>query len=140
MHIYIVTALRFGCINLHNYCVGVSTNKDRAIEIAEGEHDYRGGKYGILVNRTIDSKWERIKPNDYIKYIPSIMQESEPYNDHFHFELNNMFSEFRFVDERIKKENPFDGASVFVVYRRFKQAIENVRHFEERQRRVNGDD
>lgn len=43
--VYIVTAYRFGDHEQHSYVVGVYTDLDRAIEIAEEVPEERAGKY-----------------------------------------------------------------------------------------------
>lgn len=43
--IYTVTAYRYGCRESHSYVVGVYNKKQKAINAAETEQDYRGGKY-----------------------------------------------------------------------------------------------
>ena len=44
-HIYTVHAYRFGDRGRHSYSVGVYPKKHAAIECAESEMDWRGGKY-----------------------------------------------------------------------------------------------
>ena len=43
--VYVVTAYRFGDRERHSYVVGVFTNPELAIEIAEQVPDERAGKY-----------------------------------------------------------------------------------------------
>lgn len=55
--VYVVIAYRWNSQENHSYLVGCNTNKDKAIEMAEKEADYRGGKYGCWVYET-DMNWE----------------------------------------------------------------------------------
>jgi hypothetical protein len=44
-NVYVVTAYRFGDRERHSYVVGVFTNAELAIEVAEQVPDERAGKY-----------------------------------------------------------------------------------------------
>ena len=54
--IYVVMAYRWNNQENHSYLVGCNTKKAKAIEIAEKEADYRGGKYSCWVYET-DMNW-----------------------------------------------------------------------------------
>lgn len=43
--VYTVHAYRWGDREKHSYSVGVYTDEKKALEIAEAESEYRGGKY-----------------------------------------------------------------------------------------------
>lgn len=51
MSVYVVTAYRFGDRERHSYVVGVFTNPELAIEVAEQVPDERAGKYYAEVLR-----------------------------------------------------------------------------------------
>ena len=75
--IYVVTAYRWGCRDKHSYVVGASTNKARAIELAQAEPEYRGGKYGCQIIECSDG----VKTDDSVErvaYFPSRYGESCP--------------------------------------------------------------
>lgn len=54
--IYVVIAHRWNSPGNHSYLVGCNTRKQKAIEMAEKEADYRGGKYSCWVYET-DADW-----------------------------------------------------------------------------------
>lgn len=47
--IYVVIAYRWNSFDTHSYLVGCNKKKQKAIEMAEKETDYRGGKYSCWV-------------------------------------------------------------------------------------------
>ena len=60
--IYVIIAHRFGDDNQHSYFVGCNTSKDKALEMAQKEEEYRGGKYECWIYKTsIDGVWEEGK-------------------------------------------------------------------------------
>ena len=46
---YVVTAYRYGNLELHSYVLGVYKKKHAAIKRAEAEESYRGGKYSCRI-------------------------------------------------------------------------------------------
>jgi len=59
--IYIVTAHRWGDNHNHSYTVGASTKKAKAIDIADEETNYRGGKYGCVVEQVYNGFYDQFK-------------------------------------------------------------------------------
>lgn len=55
--IYVIIAYRWNNQENHSYLVGCNTKKSKAIEMAEKEADYRGGKYSCWVYET-DMNWD----------------------------------------------------------------------------------
>lgn len=56
--IYVVIAYRWGDENNHSYLVGVTPRKHCAIDMAQKENDYRGGKYTCTIYETgCDWEW-----------------------------------------------------------------------------------
>lgn len=53
MDLYVVTAYRFGDKERHSYVVGAFTNEDLAMQVANSEEDFRGGKYSCRVLKVI---------------------------------------------------------------------------------------
>ncbi len=51
--VYIVTAYRYGNREMHSYVIGAFSKKDKALEAADNEEDFRGGKYECSVE-----EWE----------------------------------------------------------------------------------
>ena len=66
--VYVVIAYRWNSQENHSYLVGCNTNKDKAIEMAEKEADYRGGKYGCWVYET-DMNWCWDEDTKHIKVV-----------------------------------------------------------------------
>lgn len=74
---YTVVAYRWGNTNSHRYLVGATQNLARAIEIANTEADFRGGKYGVSVYAwSSEDKYERVH------YAPSLYGEDQPKENH----------------------------------------------------------
>lgn len=67
--IYIVIAYRWNQYNNHSYLVGCNKKKQKAIEIAEKEVNYRGGKYSCWVYECKeDYEWNEETDNKNIIY------------------------------------------------------------------------
>ena len=49
IHLYAVTAYRYGMRDDHSYVVGIYSTLDLAKSAADSEVEYRGGKYGCAV-------------------------------------------------------------------------------------------
>lgn len=49
MKLYVINAYRNGNRENHSYTLGVHSDRQEAIEIAEEHCDYRGGKYAVCV-------------------------------------------------------------------------------------------
>lgn len=56
MKTYIVKAYRWGQMDTHSYVVGVYSDPDVAIKVAESEEEYRGGKYDCEVTEWLMDK------------------------------------------------------------------------------------
>lgn len=70
--IYTVHAYRWGDRECHSYSVGVCTEKDQALVLAEHEEDYRGGKYKCeVLEWTLG--YEGKQPLKVIKALPEAL-------------------------------------------------------------------
>ncbi len=58
--VYVVTAYRWGDRNLHSYVVGVFDKKHKAINSADEQSAFRGGKYGCVVEEFIMGEYSDI--------------------------------------------------------------------------------
>lgn len=58
MKIYVVTAYRYKNKLNHSYLVGVFNNKQKALNVAEVEEEFRGGKYACEVLEGEINKWK----------------------------------------------------------------------------------
>lgn len=72
--IYTVHAYRWGDRECHSYLVGVYTKKLKALEAAEAEEEYRGGKYECEVREwKVDNSFDDDgpgMPSQVIKALP----------------------------------------------------------------------
>lgn len=66
--IYVVIAYRWNSTENHSYLVGCNTKKHKAIEMADKEANYRGGKYSCYVYETdLNYEWvDDIKSNKIV--------------------------------------------------------------------------
>jgi len=74
-------AYRWGSTNDHGYIVAITTDKAKAIRLADNEPEYRGGKYGAAVHEddeeTNDTD-DRAECPPIIHYAPSQFGERSP--------------------------------------------------------------
>ena len=70
--IYIVHAYRWGDRECHSYSVGVCTEKEQALALAEHEEDYQGGKYKCEVLEW-NLGYEGKQPLKVIKALPEAL-------------------------------------------------------------------
>lgn len=66
--IYVVIAYRWGVCENHSYLVGTTFRKYNAINMAQKENDYRGGKYTCTIYET-DCDWEWNADRSHVKEI-----------------------------------------------------------------------
>ena len=66
--IYVVIAYRWGNNSDHSYTLGAFNKKDAAIKCADSHTEYRGGKYGCVVEQCIVNQFD----NDYDNYTKEI--------------------------------------------------------------------
>lgn len=76
MTVYIVTAYRWGNNSDHSYPLGVFENKDQAIKCADSHAEYRGGKYGCVVDECILGHFN----NDDDDYTKEVYNAKSSYN------------------------------------------------------------
>lgn len=66
--VYVVIARRWGDPESHAYLVGVYEKKHAALEAAEKEADWRGGKYGCeVIAAPVEPEWSDNDGKAYIK-------------------------------------------------------------------------
>lgn len=73
--VYTVRACRWGDKESHSYIVGVYTRKHKALDVAQKERDWRGGKYECEViewklDEGIDQSGEKYDPPKIIQPLP----------------------------------------------------------------------
>ncbi len=66
--IYVVIAYRWGKRENHSYTLGVFNKKHAAIVCADSHTQYRGGKYGCVVEECIINKFDN-DADDYTKEV-----------------------------------------------------------------------
>ena len=77
---YVVIAYRWGSRESHSYPIGIFTKKNKAINAADFETQYRGGKYTCVVFEAIPDSYHN--PFDGIGYHeindpPKVVYESD---------------------------------------------------------------
>lgn len=70
--LYFVTAYRWGDRELHSYFVGAFSTKQKALNAAEAEQQYRGGKYECEVLEGYLDKGQDEKTKSQFKVIKRI--------------------------------------------------------------------
>lgn len=73
---YIVIAYRWGNREKHSYIVGIFTNDKDAVNAAELETNFRGGKYACFVEKSNTNEYNQDKEN----YTEVIYNTLIPYN------------------------------------------------------------
>ena len=66
--IYVVIAYRWGNNSDHSYTLGAFNKKDAAIKCADSHTEYRGGKYGCVVEQCIINQFDN-DSDDYTKEV-----------------------------------------------------------------------
>ena len=66
--IYVVIAYRWGNNSDHSYTLGAFNKKDAAIKCADSHTEYRGGKYGCVVEQCLINQFDN-DSDDYTKEV-----------------------------------------------------------------------
>ena len=66
--IYVVIAYRWGNNSDHSYTLAAFNKKDAAIKCADSHTEYRGGKYGCVVEQCIINQFDN-DSDDYTKEV-----------------------------------------------------------------------
>lgn len=69
MNFYVVTARRFGDKEKHSYLVGVFTTKELAMQAANSQEDFRGGKYSCEILKVIEDYYDEDCLHEVIKEV-----------------------------------------------------------------------
>lgn len=64
MKLYVINAYRNGNRENHSYTLGVHSDRQEAIQIAEEHCDYRGGKYAVCVEEFESNKIDHDSDGD----------------------------------------------------------------------------
>lgn len=69
MTTYTVISYRWGKRDEHSYFIGVFSDKDKAIEVAENHKSYRGDKYACEVIESIIDNYDEDNDEDNYKIV-----------------------------------------------------------------------